>query len=119
MSTTYTTSNLATAVLREMAVIAADESPSSDDSTYVTDVYAAKYAELSAHGLELTYWASDAIPAAVFLTLRDLMITEVCGAFGLPMSPEDKDQRQTVILKRLRRHTATQKSGNVIMGEYF
>jgi hypothetical protein len=107
----YTTTQLADAVLRELGVVDAEETPDSVDRTYVTDRYAEKYAELSAPGLELTYWAASSIPDAVFLTLRDLMMNEVRGAFGEPMDPAEKEARQAVLLRPLRRHTSVEKSG--------
>lgn len=114
-----TTTQLADAVLRELGVADAEETPDTVDRTYVTDRYSEKFAEMAAHGLELTYWAEATIPDQIFLVLRDLMMNEVRGAFGEPMAPEDKDARETVILKRLRRHVARPASGLRTQAEYF
>ena len=70
----YTTTQLATAVLRRLGVLDATETAASTDVTYITDVWAAKWEEISAHGQEITYFSYDDIPDAVFLTIRDLML---------------------------------------------
>lgn len=114
-----TPTQLATAVLRELGAVDAAETPDSDDLTYVEGVYRDKWEELSAHGMELTYWAYDAIPNPVFLTLRDLIMLEVMGAFGQPIPPADKDARETFILKRLRRHVSVQSSQRPTEADYF
>lgn len=106
----YTTSQLTTAVMQHLALIDASASPATADETYITDVWAAKWEEISSHGAELTYFPYDDIPNAVFLIVRDLVANEVRGAFGLPISAHDKEAEETVILRRLRRHLQTQAS---------
>lgn len=107
----YTTTQLADAVLRELGVVDAEETPDTVDRTYVTDSYTAKFHELSGHGLEITYWTVSAIPDAVFLIVRDLMINEVRGAFGDPIDPAEKQQRQELLLRGLRRHVQIAPAG--------
>jgi hypothetical protein len=116
---TKTTTELADAVLRELGVVDAEETPDTTDRTYVTDAYALKYAELAAPGGESTYWPAAAIPDAVFITLRDLLMNEVCGAFGDPVTPETKRQREQIILAQLKRHTSRSASNTKIPVEYF
>lgn len=119
MSLYRTVDELGEAVLREIGVIDAVETPDSDDLDYIEERYIEKWHELTAHGMELTYWTATSIPVAVFLTMRDLMMNEVRGAFGEPMAPEDKAAREVVILKSLRRHVSRQPSGHATMAEYF
>lgn len=119
MPANYETSDLAEHVLRQLCVIDATEPPDEVDEAFVIDVYAQKYAELQAPGLELVYWPRDSIPSAIFLTIRDLVINECSGAFGQPTPPETKDARETIILKRLRRHVARDKSGTPNRAEFF
>lgn len=116
---TKTVTQLATAVLRELGVADAAETPDSEDLTYVEGVYRDKWEELSAHGTELTYWPYDTIPNPVFLVLRDLVMLEVMGAYGTPLPPGEKDAREVIILKRLRRHTSVQSSGRPAEADYF
>jgi hypothetical protein len=115
---TKTTAELAEAVLRELGVIDSEETPDSVDVSYITSAYALKYAEMSSHGHERTYWSMLAIPDAVFLTLRDLMMNEVCGAFGDPITAEVKRQRETIIMQTLKKHMGREASNSRVPVEY-
>lgn len=108
---TKTTTELADAVLRELGVVDAEETPDTVDRNYVIAAYEDKYALLSAPGYELTYWSVSAIPDALLLPLRNLIMMEVQGAFGEPVDPAEKDSREQVLLRSFRRHTAVQSSG--------
>lgn len=102
----YGSDDLAEAVLRQMGVCDAQETPDSLDVTFVQDAYSKKLEELNGPGLELVYWTAEQIPPQVFLVLRDLMILEVQGAFGQPIDAASKMQQEEVLLYKLRRHTA-------------
>ena len=115
----YTTTQLADAVLKELGVADASETPDTADRTYITDTYAAWWEENAAHGQELVYWAAADIPNPVFLILRDLMVLECSGAFGQRLDPADKEARKAVIERRLRKHVQMQSSGNRVVAEYF
>lgn len=117
---TKTEAQLALEVLQEMGIVDASETtPDSNDSTKVIAAYENKYAELAAPGLELAYWTMTAIPQSIFTIIRDLVINEVQGAFGNPMSAADKDEQETIILRKLRRHVSIEKSGLPTPAEYF
>lgn len=115
----YTTSQLATAVLRHLSVIDAAESADSTDESYITDVWSAKWEELSSHGAELTYFPHDDIPNPVFLIIRDLVALEVQGNFGQPIDAATKEQLEQVILRRLRRHVQVQGSRKPVRAVYY
>lgn len=115
----YTTAQLSTAVLQHLGVLDATETIASVDQTYITDVWTAKWEELSAHGMELTYFNYDEIPNPVFLTIRDLVANEVRGAFGIPISATEKEMEEQTILRRLRRHVSTQESRKPVSVSYF
>lgn len=118
----YTTTQLAVQVLRKLRVIDATETSSDVESavlTQVTDVYRAKWEELSAHGSELTYWAYDDIPNPVFLTLVDLIALECRDVFGQPMTAREREVEEQTILRRLRKHTQIQASGKPVEAVYF
>lgn len=115
----YTTTQLADATLRFLSVIDANEDPDTADRTHCTDTYAALWEELAAHGNELMYWPYDEIPAPVFLIMRDLLALEVQGAFGMPLSPAEKDQQRRFIEIRLRKHVQMQSSTRPVAATYF
>ena len=115
----YTTTQLATAVLRELGVADASETPDTADITYVQDKYAAWWEEKSSHGTELVYWPADDIPNPVFLILQDLLVLECAGAFGQRLDPADKESRAMVIERRLRKHVQQQSSKLPVQATYF
>jgi len=115
----YSPSQLATAVLQRLGTLDATETADSTDVTYISDVWAAKWEELSSHGMELTYFAHNDIPNPVFLIIRDLVANEVRGEYGSPLSASEKESEETVILRRLRRHVSTQASGHPTKALYF
>lgn len=113
-----TVAELTLAVLREMNVLDASEStPDTEDSTYIAQLYADKFEELN--DMELTYWSSDEIPNPIFLAVRDLIINEARGTYGTPQAPEDKEAREALILKRIRRHMHKRSSGLSVWTRYF
>lgn len=115
----YTTTQLATAVLKHLAIADASETPDTADLTYCTDTYAQMWEELASHGTELAYWAYDDIPAPVFLILRDLLALEVMGAFGKPIGPAEKDAQKNAVMMRLRKHTQMQSANRPVTATYF
>ena len=114
-----TTTQLADAVLRELGVVDAEETPDTVDRNYVISIYEDVYQELAAPGVELVYWQTgNNIPEAVFRGLRDLVMLHCQGAFGEPLDPAEKDARQQALLRPLRRHTMVERSGLPTMAEY-
>lgn len=115
----YSTAQLATSVMQHLALLDSTETIDATDQTFITDVWAAKWEELSAHGMEATYFSYDEIPNPVFLVVRDLVANEVRGAFGLPLSASDKESEEITILRRLRRHIQTQSSKKPVTVSYY
>jgi len=119
---TYSANDLAEHVLRKLRVVDAGEAQADIESellSIVTTTYTAKWEELAAHGQELVYWPMNEIPRPVLLVLRDLIALEVQDHFGDPIKPEDKEAREVIILKRLRRHTSTQSSGKQTTANFY
>ena len=115
----YTTAQLSTAVMQHLALLDATETIDATDQTFITDTWAAKWEELSAHGMEMTYFPYDDIPNPVFLAVRDLVANDVRGAFGMPLSASDKEAEEVTIMRRLRRHLQTQGSKKAVAVSYF
>lgn len=110
--------DLAVAVLREMNVLEASETtPDLEDSAYIAQLYADKFEELN--DMELTYWDASEIPNPIFLAVRDLIINEARGTYGTPQAPEDKEARELIILRRIRRHMQKRSSGLPVKATYF
>ncbi len=115
--TTRTRAELAVAVLQELGVLDASETPTAEDSELVID----RHDELLAHLVdeELAYWAEDEIPLAVFGALRNLVINQVRGVFGEPVTAEEVEARHKMLMGPLRRHVARAPSGTRTSAEYF
>lgn len=117
---TKTSTQLATEVLREMAAIDITETADdyADTRDHLTGVYEIKLNEL--RSADKGYWEDkDKIPDPVFLAVRDLVINEVSGSFGMPIDPAAKEQRESVIMRRIHRHTARNISGHEKRIQYF
>ena len=59
------------------------------------------------------------IPRPVFLIVRDLVALESQNAFGLVISPTEKEQHKEVLMRRLRRHLAVQSTGLQTKVDYY
>lgn len=114
-----TKADLAALVLKKLAIIDAADDVDATDEADVIAVYEDKWAEMTAHGAEMTYWKRDSIPDAVFLTLGDLIALEVRGHFGMPISAQDRESEEVAILRRLRRHMAVQNTGKSAKASYY
>jgi hypothetical protein len=100
---------LAAAVLRDNGKLSAEETIASADSDYIIGKYRSKLEDWREEGL--VYWSYNEIPEVVFDTLSALVWNEVSNAFGVRVTPEDRVQRETILLRRLRRHMGRSKSG--------
>ena len=116
----YTTTQLADAVLRKLTVTTPYETPDSTLRSVITDAYAAFYEEYAAPGQELMYWDVDApIPNAVFGIIRDFLVIDCASEFGKePLNIAQKDAMKEPVIKRLRRHVAVQSAGLPVRSEY-
>ena len=114
---TKTEAELATAVLRDLGVVNATDTPSAADSAFVTGKYRDAYSYCE--DLGLAYWTSTAIPSAVFLMLVDLIVNRCMTAFGFAQSIDEMKAREEDLLKRLRRHCARGRTGKPIRATYY
>ena len=114
---TKTAVELATSVLRQYNKLAADDTISAADSSHIIGIYQGKLEDWSEEGL--VYWTYDATPLVVFQTVAELIWNEVSPAFGVPNPVEQKLQRETMLLKRLRRHMGRRTSGFQTKAVYY
>lgn len=116
---TKTTTELADAILKDMAVYGIDETPETAHRTYVTDAYADVWEEINGNGREMVYWPQAEIPLPIFNIMRDLVKVEVQGAFGQMVPDDVREQRRRLVLRRLYKHIAVEGSGLPVKAEYF
>ena len=110
-------SDLAAAVLRDLAILAADEAPDAADKSSVEKVYEEKYEEWNDDSL--VYWPENEIPLAIFRTIVALVANESGPAFGRGRQSPDRQEAEKVLLKRLRRHVAKVPSGMPARAVYY
>lgn len=112
-----TQAQLAKSVLLKFGVIDANATPAAADSELIISEYLDKLEDWRDENV--VYWPANAIPEVVYQTIVKLMVNEVQNAFGVSSSPEDMMARETVLLKRLRRHAARGRSGASIRAVYY
>ena len=102
---TLTKAQLATWVLKHLAVLAAGESADAADSADVETAIDAVHSELRKEGL--VPFATSAIPEWAQIPLRDFVALEVGPAFGrLQMSSQQRDAEERKLRARLARQVA-------------
>lgn len=117
MATSFTRTELARDVLLFNRIAGAEAEIAAADRDLVVRTYDNLMAEFESD--DLTYWADDEIPPSVFDTMKDLVWNRVANAFGRAQSPEDQFSRETLLMKRLRRHMARKPSGYPIKADYY
>lgn len=103
-----TKNQLAVAVLQDIRVLAANESPTAADAALVEGAYDTKLAEWRRRGF--VWWtntnrSTQEIPDEVFPALVDLISNEVAGAFasaGAPRNAVEKRAIEAELLRSLR-----------------
>lgn len=106
--TTRTIQDLATAVMQDLALIDATESPSANDRTFIETNYREALEELRDDGL--VWWEANAIPLAVFPGMVGYMGVLLSEAFGKPRSvPLNVELEEAK--KRIRRRVARRSTG--------
>ena len=108
-----TKAQLATAVLRRLKIIGAEETADADDSNLVQDIYGDKLEEL--YDLELAYWAEDEIPDEVYRIIVTLIANEVAPEFHQQFSPD----LEVMYMNKLRIHISKKASGEPIQAVYY
>jgi hypothetical protein len=118
---TRTAAELATAVLRRLGEISAEEDPSAEDSEYLQDLYDEKLAEIGAEfvGAERIYWTAAATPLAVFNIMVDIVANSAGPAFEVKNTPDEIAAREEVLLKRLKKHVAKPTTGLPVRAVYY
>lgn len=85
MAGPYTTNDLAIRVLRDLNIISASETPSSDDMNYTLETIESEFARLEADGLQFSNMGCsvDSIPASLLTELSRRIGFSIGPAFGV------------------------------------
>ena len=123
-----TKADLATAALRKLRVISAQETPRAADSEIVENAYADRLEVWREDGL--VYWPNTTrttaeIPAVVFDALANILAEQMAGEFGkeIPTLTDPHNGRQmscgTKGMRELKRHLAKGPSGEPARATYY
>ncbi len=116
--TTYTATQLATRVLRDLGVIDARESPDADDISDATQIISSEMAAMQIRGIPIWAGSSSAVPEEYLTALSrrlGLAIGPSYGVFSLADAVVGIDAAERV----LRQMSAKQSSGQPIGVDYY
>lgn len=109
---------MAVRVLRDLGLVAAEETPSADDQTFTEETVESVYAELAAVGISLPDGNDQALPEKHLVCLAKRIGLDVAPAFGL-ISISDAELAKPVAERRLRALAMRPATGQVAPADYF
>lgn len=109
---------MAERVLRDLGLVAAEESPSADDLAFAEETVASVYAELAARGISLPDGSDEALPQAHLVCVSKRIGLDVATAFGL-ISVADAELAKPVTERALRVLAARRPTGQIAPATYF
>lgn len=116
--TTYTRSELATRVLKDLGLIAAEETPSAADLSWAEETCQAEIGLLAAKGIPIWNGGDDDIPHEYLTTLSRRIGLAVAPSFGLT-DIATATIAMTSAEADLRRLGSVPSTGAVLKTEYF
>ena len=116
--TTYSRSELATRVLKDLGLVGAEETPSAADSTWAQETIATVTAQLAAEGIPIWGGSDSMLPEAYLAALSKRIGLDVGPSFGL-FSIAEAETAKPLVNTTLRRMSAKQPTGAVLAAEYF
>lgn len=116
--TTYSRTDLALRVLRDLGLVAAEETPSQDDQTFAEETVASVYAELAARNISLPNGSDEALPQEHLVCVSKRIGLDVATAFGL-ISVSDAEMAKPVAERTLRELAMRRPTGQTAPADYF
>lgn len=116
--TVYSSVDLATRILRDLGLIAAEESPSADDLAYVQETSGSVFSELTLRGITLPNGSDQALPQEFLVCLSKRIGIDVATGFGL-ISVADAELAKPVTERALRELSMRRPTGQAIPYDYF
>lgn len=116
--TTYTQTDLAIRLLRDLGLIAAEETPSAADLVWAKETIEAEITALSAENVRLWGGSYASIPGEYFTPLSARIGLAIAPSFGLASVAEAEIAKEAAN-RRLRKISAIPGTGEVQRAEYF
>lgn len=116
--TTYSRSDLATRVLKDMGLVGADEAPTADDQAFAEETVSAEVAMLSAIGMPIWQGSEMAVPELYLTILSRRIGLALAPSFGLSdIATATMAMRE--VERTLRQLAAKPATGSVVKPEYY
>ncbi len=116
--TTYSTSELATRVLKDLGLIAAEETPSAADLSWAEETVSSEIQMLNAKGIPLWNGSDVEIPQEYLTALSRRIGLAVAPSFGM-MSQSQAEQAMPIAEANLRVLAMAPATGADLQAEYF
>lgn len=116
--TTYTKSDLATRVLKDLGLVGADETPSADDLSWAEETIGAVVAQLASEGIFIMGGSDETVPQEYLVPLSKRIGLDIGPSFGL-FSIADAEQAKPSANTTLRRMAAKPATGSVVEVDYY
>jgi hypothetical protein len=116
--TTYSRADLATRVLKDLGLIAAEETPSATDLDWASETVSTEVALLSGIGMPIWNGSDMSVPVEYLGSLSRRIGAAIGPSFGL-MSPADAERTMLVTEQNLRKLATVPATGTVQQAEYF
>jgi hypothetical protein len=116
--TTYTTNELATRVLKDLGLVAAEETPSSADLSWAVETVQSEVQMLNAKGIPIWNGSEVEVPQEYLTALSRRLGLAVGPSYGL-MSIAEAQQAMPLADADLRILGMTPGTGAVLQAEYF
>lgn len=115
--TIYSRSDLATRVLKDLNLIASDETPSAEDLEWAEETVASVTAQLAAESITIANGSDQALPLEYLVPLSKRIGLDIAPSFGL-MSVDQAEVAKPVLNTTLRRMNAREPTGVIAEAEY-
>ena len=116
--TTFTLSDMATRVLKDLGLIGAEETPSAADLTWAQETVSAEVATLAEVGMPIWNGSDVEVPQAYLLPLSHRIGLSIAPSFGL-MSVVDAERAKPIADQVLYKLATVPGTGATQEAEYF
>lgn len=116
--TTYSRSDLAERVLKDLGLVDAREEPDADDLAWAEETVSSVTAQLATEGITIANGSDEALPLEYLVALSKRIGLDIGPSFGL-FSIADAEQAKPIANAVLRRMNAKPATGSVAEAEYY
>lgn len=116
--TTYSRSDLATRVLKDLGITDARETPEADDLDWAEETVAAVTAQLATEGVVIWNGSDEALPLEYLVALSKRICLDVGPSFGL-FTVAEAETAKPILNDTLRKMNAKAPTGAIAEAEHF